>query len=91
VYRTLLRYGKNDTLMGLLENRLKKKTKEYRRKKLLELSLKTIGAVPWSDEPNEDQIRINNDPNCRNEFIKILKGEDFKKCKKHNAHDSIVN
>jgi hypothetical protein len=75
--------------MRLLENKLKKKTKEYHRKKLLDLLLKTIGAVLGLDEPNEDQIRIKNDLNCRNEFIKILKAEDFKKYKKHNGHDSI--
>jgi hypothetical protein len=29
--------------------------REYHRKRLYELSLKTLGAVPWLDEPNEEQ------------------------------------
>ena len=29
--------------------------REYHRKRLYELSLKTIGAVPWLDEPTDDQ------------------------------------
>jgi hypothetical protein len=29
--------------------------KEYHRKRLYEISLKTIGAVPWLDEPSEEQ------------------------------------
>ena len=29
--------------------------REYHRKKLYEISLKTIGTVPWLDEPTDDQ------------------------------------
>jgi hypothetical protein len=29
--------------------------KEYHLKRLLELSLKTVGAVPWLDEPSYEQ------------------------------------
>ena len=28
--------------------------REYHRKRLYELSLKTIGAVPWLDEPTDE-------------------------------------
>jgi hypothetical protein len=30
--------------------------KEYHRKKLLELSLKTIGEIPQLEDPNEEQL-----------------------------------
>jgi len=29
--------------------------REYHLERLLELSLKTVGAIPWLDEPNEEQ------------------------------------
>ncbi|MGB5091633.1 MAG: hypothetical protein WBN72_11880 [Nitrososphaeraceae archaeon] len=29
--------------------------KDYHRKRLYELSLKTVGAVPWLDEPTQEQ------------------------------------
>lgn len=29
--------------------------REYHRKRIFELSLKTVGAVPWLEEPTEDQ------------------------------------
>jgi hypothetical protein len=31
------------------------KDKEYHLKRLLELSLKTLGAVPWLDDPTDEQ------------------------------------
>jgi len=31
------------------------KDKEYHLKRLLELSLKTLGAIPWLDEPTDEQ------------------------------------
>jgi hypothetical protein len=30
-------------------------TREYHRKRIFELSLKTVGAVPWLDEPSYEQ------------------------------------
>jgi len=31
-------------------------TKEYHLKKLYELSLKSIGQIPWVDDPSEEQL-----------------------------------
>jgi hypothetical protein len=36
---------------------VERQNKKYHRKTLYELSLKTVGVIPWLDEPNEEQQR----------------------------------
>ena len=41
--------------MTLVEDKTDEEIKDYHRKRLYDLSLKTVGAVPWLDEPSYEQ------------------------------------